>query len=130
MKDLYIVIPNWGKFQHYKDRRPVWIKAYVDLLGRDEWWELTDSERGVLFLIWLEYAACGKRLKVARVLAGGRQKSRRRALQRLNDAGFLTLSASPEVERDKEKTSTYDSKQQDIQTFLDDITRSLKAMPA
>jgi hypothetical protein len=28
----YLRIRNWEKFQHYKDRRPIWIKYHVELL--------------------------------------------------------------------------------------------------
>jgi hypothetical protein len=130
VKDLYIVIPNWGKFQHYKDRRPVWIKLYTELNSRDDWLELTDAERGLLVLIWIEYARAGGRLRVSRLPSSGRQKGRKRGLERLNDAGFIELLASPEVQDLLEKSSTYDSKEQDLKTFLDDITRGLRAMPA
>lgn len=130
MKDLYIVIPNWGKFQHYKDRRPVWIKLYTELNSRDDWNALTYSERGLLVTIWVEYARAGGRLKVSNVPSIGRQKSAKRGFERLNHAGFIRFSASPEVEVDKEKTSTYDSKEQDLKTFLDDVGRSLRVMPA
>lgn len=28
----YLRVHNWEKFQHYKDRRPIWIKYHVELL--------------------------------------------------------------------------------------------------
>ncbi len=28
----YITIKNWDKFQHYKDRRPTWIKLLIDII--------------------------------------------------------------------------------------------------
>jgi hypothetical protein len=46
-------IPNWERLQHYKDRNPIWIKAYVELLLDDEWSDLSDSSKGHLFGIWL-----------------------------------------------------------------------------
>ena len=33
----WIEIVNWDKFQHYKDRRPVWIKLHLDLLDNDDY---------------------------------------------------------------------------------------------
>lgn len=137
--DPWIVIPNWGKFQHYKDRRPVWIKLYTELNSRDDWLELTDAERGLLAIIWIEYARSGGRLRLSTVRAlvrSGRHWNGRTIarfmtrIERLNHAGFIELSASPEVEVDKEKTSTFDSKEQDLKTFLDDVTSSLGAVPA
>jgi hypothetical protein len=32
----WLRIKNWERFQHYKDRRPPWIKLYVDLLDDAE----------------------------------------------------------------------------------------------
>ena len=31
-KDSIRYIKNWWKFQHYKDRRPSWIKLYEEIL--------------------------------------------------------------------------------------------------
>jgi hypothetical protein len=145
VKDLYIVIPNWGKFQHYKDRRPVWIKLYTELNSRDDWLELSDAERGLLATIWIEYARSGGRLRLSTVrslVRSNRQWNARTyvrftaRIERLNHAGFIRLSASPEVELLLEKTSTLGAKQEtpdfkeDVKTFLDDVTHSLRAMPA
>jgi hypothetical protein len=46
-------IPKWRDFQHYKDRRPVWIKAHTELLLDDEFHELSDASKGHLFGLWL-----------------------------------------------------------------------------
>jgi hypothetical protein len=133
--DPWIVVPNWEKFQHYKDRRPLWIKLYTELNSRDDWLELTFAERGLLVTIWIEYARAGGRLRRSKVPAKGPLRHLQRHLERLNHAGFIRLSASPEVELLLEKTSTLGAKQQtpdfkeDLKTFLDDITHSLRAMP-
>lgn len=26
----YLSIPNWNKYQHYRDRTPIWVKLYVE----------------------------------------------------------------------------------------------------
>ncbi len=31
-EDGYLSVRNWHRFQHYKDRNPIWIKFYVELL--------------------------------------------------------------------------------------------------
>ncbi len=49
----YIRIRNWEKFQHYKKRRPVWIKVYVSLLDDPNYLELEPFQRGVLHGLWL-----------------------------------------------------------------------------
>ena len=46
-------IKNWSKFQHFKDRRPPWIKLYRDILDDIEWHELDPKAAKVLIMIWL-----------------------------------------------------------------------------
>lgn len=33
--DTYLQLRNWRRFQHYRDRRPPWVKLYVELLDDD-----------------------------------------------------------------------------------------------
>jgi hypothetical protein len=54
-------IKNWKKFQHFRNRRPPWIKLYRDLLDDDEYWELPGDAARILTLLWLiasEYDGC------------------------------------------------------------------------
>jgi len=46
-------IKNWQRFQHFKDRKPLWIKLYLDLLDNLEWHELDGTTAKVLVMIWL-----------------------------------------------------------------------------
>lgn len=46
-------IKNWHKFQHFKDRRPIWIKLYRELLDDLEWHELDPLAAKVLTMLWL-----------------------------------------------------------------------------
>lgn len=46
-------IKNWSKFQHFKDRRPPWVKLYRDLLDDMEWHELDPLSSKVLITLWL-----------------------------------------------------------------------------
>jgi hypothetical protein len=46
-------IKNWSKFQHFKDRRPPWVKLYRDLLDDIEWHELDPLSAKVLVMLWL-----------------------------------------------------------------------------
>lgn len=62
-------IKNWSQFQHFKDRRPPWIKLYRDLLDDVEWHELDAEAAKVLVMLWLiasEHDGC---LPDARVLS-------------------------------------------------------------
>jgi hypothetical protein len=46
-------IKNWKKFQHFKDRRPPWIKLYRDILDDVEWHELDAQSSKILVMLWL-----------------------------------------------------------------------------
>ncbi|CAB4127926.1 hypothetical protein UFOVP106_19 [uncultured Caudovirales phage] len=46
-------IKNWTKFQHFKDRKPPWVKLYRDLLDDIEWHELDPKAAKVLTMLWL-----------------------------------------------------------------------------
>ena len=70
MNDLWIIVPNWDKFQHYKDRNPVWIKLYFELNSRDDWRQLTFPQRGLSGVIWLEFGRSNGPLRLTSL--GGR----------------------------------------------------------
>jgi hypothetical protein len=109
--DLWIVVPNWDKFQHYKNRDPAWIKLYLDLRGRDAWRELSLSARGLLVSLWIEYAASQGALRVSSLPSRVAQKNLRRTLDSLQAAGFIEVSASPHAlardREEKEKETPY-----------------------
>lgn len=44
----YLKIKNWEKYQHYKNRSPVWIKSYTAKLRDFNYCQLTLAERGLL----------------------------------------------------------------------------------
>lgn len=46
-------ISNWTKFQHYKNRRPPWIKLYCDHLNSPEWFDLTLEQQGLMTNLWM-----------------------------------------------------------------------------
>ncbi len=93
----WIVVRNWEKFQHYKDRTPPWIKVYTsELLHSAEYRSLTLATRGLLHGLWAHYA-----LARGVVPASVEQLSSvlgatayQRQLVSLNHAGFIDLSAS------------------------------------
>ena len=57
-----LMVRNFDKFQHYKDRSPVWIKLYRSLLRDYEFAKLPDSARGQLLMIWLLASEMGNQL--------------------------------------------------------------------
>lgn len=46
-------VKGWNKFQHFKDRRPLWIKLYRDILDDVEWHDLEPAAAKVLISCWL-----------------------------------------------------------------------------
>ncbi len=46
-------IKNWDKFQHYKTRRPPWIRLYRDLLDDLDFEELSGNNVKILIKLWL-----------------------------------------------------------------------------
>ena len=46
-------IRNWSRFQHYKNRRPPWIRLYRDLLDDPEFNELDGELAKTLIKLWL-----------------------------------------------------------------------------
>jgi len=92
----WIEIVKWDDYQHYKNRRPIWIKLYTDLLDNDDYLALSPGERNLLTELWMLYAVTG-----ARVPLDTRSLSRRlqhrttsQQLRSLVEAGFLRIRAS------------------------------------
>lgn len=46
-------IKNFARFQHFKDRRPPWVKLYRDLLDDPDWHELDAEASKILVMMWL-----------------------------------------------------------------------------
>ena len=46
-------IKNWNKHQHFKDRRPPWVKLYRDILDNPDWHELSGDDAKLLVSLWL-----------------------------------------------------------------------------
>jgi len=49
----HLAVKNFEHFQHYKDRRPPWIKLYQEVLEDYEFTRLQDASRSHLLAIWL-----------------------------------------------------------------------------
>ena len=50
---MAIKVKNWSAFQHYKNRRPPWIRLYRDLLDDPDYHTLTGEQAKALILLWL-----------------------------------------------------------------------------
>lgn len=49
----YLIIKNWEKFQHYKDRNPPWIKLHFEILSSRDWVMFDDASRALAIAIML-----------------------------------------------------------------------------
>jgi hypothetical protein len=91
----YIYVRNWERFQHYKTRRPPWIKMYVDLLGNDEWLSLRPSDVKLLCALWMLAGVHGNgRVRADEKWLKEQAKAPRSSLKSLSDAGFIEVRAS------------------------------------
>ncbi len=50
---MILVPKNWGKFQHYKDRCPPWIKLHRDILNDRTFANLPIASKALAPLLWL-----------------------------------------------------------------------------
>jgi hypothetical protein len=124
----YLVVRNWNKYQHYKDRRPVWIKFYVELLDDYEMQRLPVSTRLLWDMLLLLAAKHNNAIPndheaISRVvgmeheavtngiqhLLEGRwlsQTSRRPPASKTLADGYQDASPEKELEKEKEKAFT------------------------
>jgi hypothetical protein len=86
----YLSVKNFERFQHYRDRFPVWIKLYNALMDDEAFLALADAERGQLVLIWLLASRRDNKIpNDARAIARAIQSSGRVRVERFIAAGFL-----------------------------------------
>lgn len=50
---MKLAVKGWAKFQHFKDRKPPWIKLYRDILDDKEWHRLDAKAAKALVMLWL-----------------------------------------------------------------------------
>lgn len=119
-----IQVVNWGELQHYKGRRPLWIKLYRKLLENPNWHALSGDASKLLAECWLvasEYDAGAIPMDAAQLAWRLRRSDVQRVdvlLQEIVRYGFISYepaadskplatrstSASPEKRREETKT--------------------------
>jgi len=132
--DGWIVVRNWDKFQHYKNREPLWIKVYLELANDEDWCRLSLAARGLLVSLWVEYGASRGILPLGSIAPRIRQKVLKKTIDSLVQAGFIALSASKplalarsrevEVEVEKKKTHAHTREQANPKTADNSSGRS------
>ena len=114
-------IKNWRKFQHFKNRRPPWIKLYRDLLDDPEWHDLDPAAAKLLVTLWLLASEDEKqegRLPDLKTIAFRLRLTEKEAKQRLAQVSnwldqddITTISpryqdGSPETETEKRQSQS------------------------
>ena len=112
-------IKNWSKFQHFKDRKPPWVKLYRDILDDMEWYELDPLPSKVLVMCWLIASEDDGRLPNSKILAFRLRMTEKQTIDCLNKLSHWleqddinTISAqyqfdSLETETETEKETEY-----------------------
>jgi len=55
-------IPNWEEYQHYKKRKPPWIKLYLKLIRNYDFLKLSEAERWLVVGLWIIAAETDNRI--------------------------------------------------------------------
>jgi hypothetical protein len=139
-EERWIIVRNWERFQHYKDRDPYFIKLYTELQHDHNWLALTGHQRAVLVGIWLEYASarCQLPLNTASLTRRLALRVSSATLKALNHAGFIEFSSraaleiarsqevEAEIERETERevkgsTVRRRAREHDVEKLIDEL---------
>jgi hypothetical protein len=119
--EQWIVVPNWDKFQHYKDRNPVWLKLYTELIEKDEWNRLEALEQALVVNVWMLYGLTQGQVTVTTAARRVPYRIYTRTWDSLVRHGFIQLAASKplalryprlEVREEKNYARTRETKKQ------------------
>jgi hypothetical protein len=97
----YLAVRNFRRFQHYRDRNPVWIKLYTGLLLDPDFLQLHEVAQAQLVKLWVVRAQFGKPLPYDVKLLSGKIAARGKFhLQALIDSGFIVPTDHPDAVED------------------------------
>lgn len=89
----YLSIKNLAKHQHYKDRRPPWIKLHAEVLDDYEFLCLQDASKAHLMLLWVLASKMNNRIPNDSVFLAEKLGATSQVnVQELIDQGFVDLS--------------------------------------
>ncbi len=84
-----LTVKNWSRHQHYKDRRPPWIKLHRDVMNDMQFMELTMDQRGLLMSLWILAAEADGQLPDDAKTLSWRLRVQNVDVEPLVRAGFL-----------------------------------------
>jgi len=95
IKDAFFEVKNFKKWQHYKKRKPPWIKLHSDLLNDYHFSCLQDDSKLHLIMIWLLASQSNNKLPVdSGWIAKKINVNGNLDLKLLIDKGFLVVDSS------------------------------------
>ena len=98
----YIALRNWSTFQHYRDRRPPWIKLHVQMLDNGDLAALPPATQLVAYKLLMVAARTDNQIpESSRILAGWLQlptKTVTTSLKHLEKIGFIDYRFETESE--------------------------------
>lgn len=99
MKSLpFLAVKDFRRFQHYRDRDPIWIKLYTNVLIDTAFLELPEPAQAQLVKLWVLASQLGNPLpNNPKLLAGKIGTTGKFFLQSIIDAGFLIPVESKEL---------------------------------
>src|SRR4051812_24213953 len=99
MTARFLAVKGFRKFQHYRDRDPVWIKLYTNLLIDAAFLQLPEVAQAQLMKLWILASQLGNPLpNNPKLLAGKIGTSGKFHLAAIIDAGFLIATDDPSEE--------------------------------
>lgn len=105
-------IKNWKKFQHFKDRRPPWVKLYRDLLDDFNWHNLSGDAAKSLTMLWLIASETDGYLPDIKTISFRLRLSQEKTKQIINELNQWIIEddinvISDEYQDDTPETETY-----------------------
>lgn len=125
-------IKGWHKFQHFKDRKPPWIKLYRDILDDPDWHELDAEAAKMLVMLWLLASEDEGRLPELKKIAFRLRISEQKAKSLIDKLSHWLEqddinAISTRYQDDAPETETETEKRRGALTCPDDVTESVWA---
>ena len=123
----WIEVKNFTKFQHYRERRPPWIKLHGSVFDNYEFTELADATKLLLIGLWVLASRTDNRIpNKPKWIRGCLHLTERLNLAPLVEAGFITLhnddastphaprKQEPMIEKRREETQLHTEKNPEV----------------
>jgi len=125
-------IKGWEQFQHFKDRRPPWIKLYRDILDDIQWHELPAQSAKILVMLWLIASENDGYLPDTKTLAFRLRCTEKALIQTVSELShWLVTEISERYHDDPLETETETEKRQRKEKEAEDSAAALRvALPA